>query len=77
MGLDFLSKLLAQYLDKFKVSNPTIFAVVAALLAGVKYLVESGTIPIDPKVTDWILWVVALFLGSRTTSFITPPEDKQ
>ena len=70
MGLDFLSKLLAQFLDKFKTSSPTLFVIVAAVLTGLKYALDAGVIPIDPKILEWVLWVVGLFLGSRTTSFL-------
>lgn len=71
MGLDFLSKFLAQFLDKFKTSSPTLFVIVAAVLTGLKYALDAGIVPVDPKILEWILWVVGLFLGSRTTSFLT------
>lgn len=70
MGLDFLAKLIAQLLDKFKAGSPVLFVIVAALLSAVKYVVEAGVFPIDPKITEWVLWVVALVLGSRTTSYL-------
>lgn len=72
MGLDFLNGLLANILSKFKAANPVIFVVIAALLTAVKYALDSGAFPIDPKITTWVLWAVALVLGTPTTKFIKP-----
>jgi len=71
MGLDFLSKLLAGFLDKFKASSPVLFVIVAAVLTGLKYVLDAQIFPLDPSVGEWVLWVIALFTGSRTTSFLT------
>ena len=70
MGLDFLSKFLAQFLDKFKTSSPLLWGIVAAVLTGLKYALDANLVPIDPKILEWVLWIIGLFLGSRTTSFL-------
>ena len=69
MGLDFLQTLIAGILDKFKLSNPVFFTVVAALLTAVQYFVQSGVIPVDPTVSGWILWAVAIVLNAGTFKF--------
>lgn len=68
--MDFLNKWLAELLSKFKAGNPVVFTVIAAVLTVVKALIDNGTIPVDPKVTEWILWIIALFLGTPTTKFL-------
>jgi hypothetical protein len=75
MGLDFLSRFLAQFIDKFKTSSPVLFVVVAALLTGLKYALDAGVFPVDEKILEWVLWAIGLFLGSRTTSFINPTKQ--
>lgn len=67
---DLLNKWLAELLSKFKASNPIVFTVIAAVLTVVKALIDNGTIPIDPKVAEWILWAIALFIGTPTTKFL-------
>jgi hypothetical protein len=71
MGLDFLTKFLAQFIDKFKASSPVLFVIIAALLTAVKYTLGAGVFPVDPKYLEWVLWAISLVLGSRTTSFLT------
>lgn len=68
---DFLNKWLAELLSKFKAANPTVFIVIAAVLTVAKALIDNGTIPLDPKVTEWVLWVIALFIGTPTTKFLS------
>ncbi len=76
MGLDFLSRLIAQFLDKFKTSSPVLFVIIAGLLTGMKYVIDSGVFPVDPKIIEWVLWAISLFLGSRTTSFLTKSTNE-
>lgn len=70
MGLDFLQTFLAKFFDAFKIKNPVLYAVLVSVLTGLQYFVQSGTIPIDPKITGWILWAIAIVLAPRTTSFL-------
>lgn len=71
MGLDFLAKILAEFLSKFKTNNPLIFLVIAAVLTAVKYILESGVaLPISNTVAEWILWVASLVLGTHTTALL-------
>lgn len=76
MGISVLNTFLASLLGKFKTANPVIFVIVAALLSAVKYALDAGVFPIDAKVSEWILWVVALFLGTPTTKFLESTETK-
>jgi hypothetical protein len=70
MGLDFLNGLIAQLLSKFKTGNPVIFVIVASLLSAVKFALDSGVFPVDPKIAGWALWIVGLVLGTPTTKFL-------
>lgn len=72
--LDFLNKFLAPLLAKFKAANPTVFAVIAVILMAMKGAIDAGLIPIDPKISTWILFVVALFTGTQTHQFIKGNE---
>jgi hypothetical protein len=69
MKLDFIQVMLAGFLDKFKAKSPILFVAVASILTGAKFFVESGTVPIDPKITEWALWIIALVLNSGTFNF--------
>lgn len=64
MKLDFIQTMLAGFLNKFKAKSPILFVGIASVLVGAKFFVESGTIAIDPKITDWTLWAIALVLNS-------------
>lgn len=68
--MDFLNKFLAELIAKFKLANPTIFVIVAAVLTVVKALIDNGTIPLDPSISQWVLWLIALLVGTPTTKFL-------
>lgn len=69
MKLDFIQVMLAGFLDKFKTKSPVLFIAIASVLSGAKFFVESGAVPIDPKITEWVLWIIALVLNSGTFNF--------
>lgn len=73
--MDFLNEFLAKYLKIFKANKPVVFMVVAAALTGVKYLIESGSIPINPSVSEWILWFIALVVGTHTTNILQAKQQ--
>ncbi len=68
--MDFLNEFLAKILKNFKSAQPVLFVVLAAALTGVKYLIETGTIPINPSVSEWVLWFIALVVGTHTTAIL-------
>lgn len=68
--MDFLNKFLAELIAKFKASNPTVFVIIAAVLTVVKALIDNGTIPLDPNISQWVLWAIALLVGTPTTKFL-------
>lgn len=68
--MDFLNKILAELLAKFKASNPTVFIIVAAVLTAAKILIDQGVLPIPPEITEWVLWFIALVIGTPTTKFL-------
>jgi len=67
--MDVIQNFLASLLDKFKVANPLIFTVVVAILTGLKVAIDGGALPLDPKITTWVLWAIALFVNASTFKF--------
>lgn len=72
--MDFINKWLAELLAKFKANSPTLFMILAVVLSSIKGLIDSGMINLPGGIIDWVLWFIALFMGVRTTRFIT--EEK-
>lgn len=79
-----MDKILASIIDKFKAANPRIFGIIAILLFIVKYAIEQGSayglfqITGDFKtIADWITWVVALLMGSRTYNVLNEPQPSE
>lgn len=69
--MDFLQKFIAQLLEKFKLTSPVAFVVVAALLSAVKFLIDNGVFPALPEqASNWILWFIGLFLNAGTFKFL-------
>jgi aromatic ring hydroxylase len=73
-----MNKILALFLDRFKAASPRVWALIVFILVVVKYTVEQGNIygfiPIDgqmQQVADWLTYVIALLIGSRTTAILT------
>lgn len=67
---DLLSKLLAGFIDKFKTDKPTIFMIIVAILTALKVLVDNGVVPLPAEYTQWVLWFIALFVGTSTKKWI-------
>lgn len=77
---DFITQLLAKWLDKFKASNPKVFVFVQLALLLVIYGVEKG-IELEAfasgPVTDAINLVIPIIMaaiGTRTVRHMEPPE---
>ena len=68
--MDFLNKFLAELLAKFKASSPTVFMIIVTILSALKELIDAQIIPIPEQISEWVLWFIALFVGTRTTRFI-------
>lgn len=72
-----LNSIIANFLAKFKTKSPVLFVVVAALLSGLKYVIDAGVIPgITPDISEWVLWAIALFIGTPTTKFLDGGDTK-
>lgn len=67
---DLLNRILAPILDRFKVKSPVLFAIVVIFLTSIKSAIDSGLIPVDDSVANWILFIIALFTGYQTKQFI-------
>lgn len=69
MNTNVIQTLLAGLLDKFKTKSPLVFVIIASVLTGLKFFLDSGQAPFDPGISEKILWVLALFLNSGTFNF--------
>ena len=63
-----LEKLIAGWLNAFKQSNPKLWGTIAVILTTaqvvIEYLLSSGIIPEGAAWVEWVIWVIALSLGS-------------
>lgn len=77
--MDFLQTFLANFIDKFKASNPKIYAIIAAVLIALQAVVQDPSImeaiglggDLTQTITKWVLFFATLFVGSRTYEFKT------
>ncbi len=69
MNTTFIQSILAGFLDKFKAKSPLVFVIIASVLTGLKFFLESGQAPFDPGLSEKILWFFALVLNSGTFNF--------
>lgn len=79
---DFLTKILAQLFDSFKLRNPKLAALVVVVLITIIRFAEEGTALGLFALPEWaaegVQWVSTILLaimGSRTTRYIT--QEKQ
>lgn len=78
---DFLTKILAQLFDSFKLKNPKLAAIVVIALVTIIKFAEEGTalglFVLPEWAADGVQWVSTLLLaivGSRTTRFIAAEQ---
>jgi len=76
--MDFLQRFLAQILDSLKAKSPVLFFVIGIILTALKYAIDNAAVAnwtIPAQVTEWVLWLAALVLGSRTTSYLSTSNN--
>ncbi len=80
---DFITRFLAEIIEKFKVANPKVFAMLALILLVLIYGAQQGNLlgvwPLPAMVKDFIQWVgplLATLLGSSTFRYLSP-ESKE
>jgi hypothetical protein len=74
-----MDKFLAPFLDKFKASNPRVWAMIVLLLSVIEVSITKGSFfslfPVEGVIADilhWVSWALALLVGSRTTNILKP-----
>lgn len=79
---DWLTQLLAGFIDNFKVKNPKVFGIVALVLLSINFTTDQGAIlgvfEVPEVVAFWIDKVTTLLgvmLGAHTFNFL--PEKAQ
>lgn len=76
LKMNLVERYLADFIDKFKTKNATLFAIIAAVLIGIKAALESTfgqeLVPVDDNNwIEWFLFIFALVVGART------PKDNE
>ena len=79
---DFITRFLAELLEKFKLKNPKVYAVVVVLLMVAIYFAEQGTafgiFTVSPLVADIIQWasvILGMLFSSQTFPFLSPTSQ--
>ena len=81
---DFLTKILAQFFDSFKLKNPKLAALLIVALATIIKFAEEGTalglFVLPEWAADGVQWVSTLLLaivGSRTARYLEPAKQSK
>lgn len=76
--MDFLTTLLANFIDSFKAKNPKIFAVIALILTALMVVLQEtelltviGIDGVAETIAKYVTFLATLLLGSRTFEFKT------
>ena len=76
-----MDKVLAMVIDRFKIANPRLFAIVAFALTVIHFTLQNGAdfgvFKIEgtmAQVAQGAAWLVALLLGGRTTNILKGDE---
>jgi len=76
---DFITRFLAELLEKFKLQNPKVYAVVIVLLLGAVYVAQQGSVfglftlsPAASSVITWLAVILAGLFSSSTFPFLSP-----
>lgn len=77
-----ITRFLAELLEKFKLQNPKLYAVVIVVLMAAIYFAQQGTLfglfSLSPLVADIIQWVGIILAGLFSTStfqFLSPESQ--
>jgi len=80
---DFITRWIAQLLEKFKLENPKVFALLGALLLALTHFAEQGTVLGAFTLPEWAAtalgWVAKLAMllfGAHTFKHLPAAEQK-
>ena len=82
---EFITKYLAEILEKFKLKNPKVYGAVVVVLLVAIYFAQQGTafgiFTVSPLVADLIQWasvILGMLFSSQTFPFLSPEsKDKR
>ncbi len=81
---DFITRFLAELIEKFKVANPKTFAVLALILLVLIYGAQQGSLlgvwDMPEQISDLIKWIgpfLATLLGTSTFKFLSPSSQER
>lgn len=78
--MDFITKILAQFFEKFKTANPKLAAVIILVLTSLVFWAENGLgeiIGYDfSEVVKWVSIILGMLTGSHTSAILAKPEKK-
>lgn len=79
---DFITKYLAELLEKFKLKNPKVYAVVIVLLLAAIYFAQQGTAfglftlsPAVASIVQWVSVILGMLFSSSTFQFLSPTSQ--
>ena len=82
MGNDFLTKLLAQIFETFKMKNPKLAALVILLLLSLQYVATQGSVLGLFMLPEWLAGgidlvsrILAALVGSSTFHFLSAAQQ--
>lgn len=82
--MDFITRFLAELIEKFKAQNPRTFAVIALVLLTLIYSAQQGsflgvwTLPeMAIKVINFVAPVLLALVGSQTFKFLSPASQER
>lgn len=79
---DIITGFLAELLEKFKLKNPKVYAVVVVVLLTAVYVAQQGTVfglfTLSPAVSGIITWIsviLAALFSSQTFAYLKPTSQ--
>lgn len=75
--MNTINKILAQFFDRLKVSQPVIYFAVVSVLVAVQYILTEGSEVlsfIPDNVIDIATTIIAAILGTRTFNYLKDAE---
>lgn len=79
---DFITRYLAEILEKFKLKNPKVYAVVVVVLMAAVYFAQQGSFfglftlsPVVASVIEWVSIILAGLFSTSTFPFLSPTSQ--
>lgn len=64
-----LNTFLAKILLKFRIASPLWYTILAAILVGFKYVLDSGVVAVPSDVSNWVLFLLSLLVSPGLSKY--------